>query len=549
MENQSPQQPMNQRPEGEPLSQENNVQGSPPETINPLQGSNETSSSPDVHHTYAAEQAPQQPAGLQDTSDEPAIRQPGPSEHIPFTYPDTSTPYSSPQGAPSSSYQSGEPAAFTPGSASNWSYPPTPEQYHAWTPGQPTQPGEPGQFAQNAYGPAYMPNSQPGYAGIQPAGYTRPAPPPRRGVRTGSIVALIALLAVIFATGIFAGWQFGHGDSNAANGNSLQSNNNSSVTIPNLSSSNVDAVREAVVHNVQPAIVQINVTSSSGQALGSGDIIDRRGYIVTNNHVVSNTSSITVTLSNGTTLPANLVGTDSADDLAVIKVVPPSSGLTTIPLGDSSALKVGQTVLAIGSPLGNSETVTNGIISALQRNVSESNTGPTLPDAIQTDAPINPGNSGGALVDLQGHLIGIPTLTAVNTDTNTPANGLGFAIPANRVKFIAEQLVNDGQVTHTGRAIIGVTVTSVNQAVAQQANLSVKSGVLVVSVTSGGPAQKAGVQTNDVIQQVNDTTVQSTSDLSRVLLASKPGDNVALKIYRGSQQMTINVTLGELAAN
>jgi S1-C subfamily serine protease len=237
------------------------------------------------------------------------------------------------------------------------------------------------------------------------------------------------------------------------------------------------------------------------------------------------------------------------DDLAVISITPPAGGLSTVTMGDSSQLKPGQEVLAIGSPLGNAETVTRGIISALNRNVAEGQNGPTLPDAIQTDAPINPGNSGGALVDLQGNLIGMPTLNAVDTEFNTPANGLGFAIPVNRIRFIAQQIITDGHVTHTGRSILGITVTTITSALAEQRHLSVSSGVLVVDTTAGGPAASAGLKANDVITQLGDRTINSTNDLSAALLQQKPGDSVALKINRGGQQLTLNVTLGELPAS
>jgi S1-C subfamily serine protease len=244
-----------------------------------------------------------------------------------------------------------------------------------------------------------------------------------------------------------------------------------------------------------------------------------------------------------------VVGTDPVDDIAVIKITPPSSGLTTLTLGDSSQLRPGQEVLAIGSPLGNAETVTSGIISALNRNVSEGQGGPTLPDAIQTDAPINPGNSGGALVDMQGNLVGMPTLNAVDTEFNTPANGLGFAIPVNRIRYIAQQIITDGRVSHTGRAILGVVVTNITRTLAAQNHLSVNSGVLVVDVTASGPAASAGLRTGDVIVQVGNRTINNTTDLSSTLLQQKPGNNISLKVYRGSQQQTVNVTLGELAVS
>src|SRR5438445_144249 len=153
---------------------------------------------------------------------------------------------------------------------------------------------------------------------------------------------------------------------------------------------------------------------------------------------------------NGTNLPAQLVGTDPADDLAVVKINPPSKGLTVATIGDSSKLTVGQDVMAIGNPLGITQTVTHGIISALGRNVSEGQGGATIPNAIQTDAAINPGNSGGALVDMQGNLIGIPTLTAIDPEFNTPASGVGFAIPSNRLATIVPQIISNGSMPQNG---------------------------------------------------------------------------------------------------
>jgi len=173
-------------------------------------------------------------------------------------------------------------------------------------------------------------------------------------------------------------------------------------------------------------------------------IIDSRGYIDTNNHVVSGALTIQVILSNGTKEAAQLTGTDAADDLAVLKIAVPPAGLSVATLGNSAQLQVGQAVIAIGNPLGDTETVTNGIVSALKRSVSEGPGGATIQNAIQTDAAINPGNSGGALVDLQGNVVGIPTLTAIDPEFNTPANGVGFAIPSNRVKSVVTQLIQTG---------------------------------------------------------------------------------------------------------
>ncbi len=321
------------------------------------------------------------------------------------------------------------------------------------------------------------------------------------------------------------------------------------MTVPPLSGNNVQAVRVAVIQKVSPAVVQVNVTTQSGGAIGSGVIIDKRGYIVTNNHVVSGAQSLTVTLYDGSKLPAQLTGTDPADDLAVIKITPPATGLIVAQLGDSSKLQVGQEVLVIGNPLGITQTVTNGIVSALGRNVSEGQGGATIPNAIQTDAPINPGNSGGALVDLVGNLVGIPTLTAIDPEFNTPANGVGFAIPSNRVAFIVPQIIQTGSVSHTGRAVMGISVTTVDPTVQAQDNLSVDHGVLIVNMTTNSAAAAAGLKPGDVIVQVDSTTVTDIQSLSDALLSKSPGEKVTVKAYRGSQQLTFNVTLGELQSN
>jgi S1-C subfamily serine protease len=296
----------------------------------------------------------------------------------------------------------------------------------------------------------YQAPTQPAPTSYQDAPGPMPPVSPRRStgrVRTGAVIALTLLLAVVLGVGLFAGWQFSRTGNTGTNTAVSQSGTGSATTAPALTGNNIEAVREAVIAKVRPAVVQVNVSTSNGSALGSGVIIDRRGYIVTNNHVVDGSQGIEVVLYNGTRLQAQLVGTDPADDLAVLKITPPSSGLTVITLGDSSKLQVGQEVLAIGNPLGITQTVTNGIISALGRSVSEGQGGATIANAIQTDAPINPGNSGGALVDLQGNLVGIPTLSAIDPEFNTPANGVGFAIPSNRVASIVPQIIQTGSVT------------------------------------------------------------------------------------------------------
>lgn len=401
---------------------------------------------------------------------------------------------------------------------------------------------------QQVPGPDHTPETSyqpvPGQAQTPP-----PTPPvqPRRsggGLRTGAILIMALVLLLVLGIGIFAGWQFGR----SANSSTSQPATGPAATVPQLGNNNVQTVREAVIAKERPTVVQVNVTTQKGGSLGSGVIIDKRGYIVTNNHVVDGEQSMTVTLYDGSKLPAQLTGTDPADDLAVVKVTPPAGGLTVAKLGDSSKLQVGQEVLAIGNPLGITQTVTNGIVSALGRNVSEGPGGGTIPNAIQTDAAINPGNSGGALVDLQSDLVGIPTLTAIDPEFNTPANGVGFAIPSNRVAFIVPQIIQNGSVTHTGRAALGVSVATVDPTLAAQDNLSVDHGALIVSVTPNGAAASAGLQPKDVIVQVDNKQIIDVASLGDALLSKSPGDTVTVKVYRGNQQMTFNVKLGELQA-
>jgi len=364
-------------------------------------------------------------------------------------------------------------------------------------------------------------------------------PPPQSSrvwLRTSALLLLTLVLATVFITGLFAGWQFGKDSATSV----AQPASKTEAPPASANTGNVETIREAVIASVRPAVVQVNVATQQGQGLGSGVIIDPRGYIITNNHVVDKASQIQVMLFDGTLLPAQVVGTSSPDDLAVLKITPPKTGLTVAKLGDSSQLRVGQEVLAIGNPLGITQTVTNGIVSALNRTVG------TIPGAIQTDAPINPGNSGGALVDLQGKLIGIPTSTAIDPQFKTPANGVGFAIPANRVQFIAPQIIEMGKVTNSGRAALGVNVTSVDPMLAARNGLSTDHGALIVEVVSGGGAAQAGLRPGDVIVRVENKEINDVSSLTDALVSKKPGDKALVHIYRGNQQQMLNVKLGEL---
>jgi len=244
---------------------------------------------------------------------------------------------------------------------------------------------------------------------------------------------LTPLLVATFVIGGFAGWVVGGVRS------SPSVNSTSGLTTGTL-----DTEREAIVAKVKPTVVEMHVTLTNGSAIGSGVIVDSGGYIITNNHVVNGAISILVMLFDGTNESARLIGTDAADDLALVKIAVPPGGLSVATLGDSSQVKAGQEALCFGNPLGDAGTVTDGIVSALDRTVSEGPGGTTIQNAIQTDAAINPGNSGGALVDLHGNVVGIPTLTAIDPEFNAPANGVGFAIPSDRVKSMMTQFISTG---------------------------------------------------------------------------------------------------------
>jgi putative serine protease PepD len=294
-----------------------------------------------------------------------------------------------------------------------------------------------------------------------------------------------------------------------------------------------------VVKKVLPSVVLIR----TADGLGSGVVLDKKGNIVTNAHVAGNAEEFQVQLA-GNTSPrsAKLVGTYPADDLAVIRVGN-TSGLTPATFGDSDQAQAGDVVLAIGNPLGLSGSVTQGIVSATDRAVTEPATdgaaAATLPGAIQTSAPINPGNSGGALVSASGQVIGIPTLAAGSPQGGGQAQGIGFAIPSNLARDIATQLIETGHVTNSHRAAIGAEVSTVLGADGSP------GGVGVVTVTDGGAADRAGLRAGDVITAAGNTETPDTTALSQVLAAASPGDKVALTVSRDGAERTVQVTLGE----
>jgi putative serine protease PepD len=294
-----------------------------------------------------------------------------------------------------------------------------------------------------------------------------------------------------------------------------------------------------VVRQVLPSVVLIRTANG----LGSGVVLDDKGNIVTNAHVAGNATKFEVQLS-GDPQPreARLVGSYPASDLAVIQV-DDRAGLVPATFGDSDKARVGDVVLAVGNPLGLSGSVTEGIISAAGRVVTEPasarSPGTMLPDAIQTSAPINPGHSGGALVNTAGQVIGIPT-AAASGPQGGQAQGIGFAIPANLARDIAGQLITSGHVTSTHRAAIGAQIANLTRAGGTTA------GPGIVSVTSGGPADRAGLGAGDVIQAVGQTRTPDATALTGALAARHPGQAVPVTVDRGGQTVTVQVTLGEL---
>ncbi|SHL87061.1 S1C family serine protease [Actinacidiphila paucisporea] len=296
------------------------------------------------------------------------------------------------------------------------------------------------------------------------------------------------------------------------------------------------------VKNVLPSVVQI----TTEQDLGSGVVYDGKGDIVTNAHVIGSATSFQVSLATGgSPLGAKLVASFPANDLAVIRLTSPPKGLKPADFGDSGKVAVGQIVLAMGNPLGLSSSVTQGIVSATGRTVSEGSadggTGATIPDMVQTSAAINPGNSGGALVNLDNQVIGIPTLAATDPQFGSgAAPGIGFAIPASTVKRIADQIIKHGKVTDSGRAALGVTVRGVVDQNQQPA------GVAIVSVSKGGAAAKAGLRSGDVITKVGGTPITTVQSLTTVLASLTPGTKVAVTYDRDGATKTAQVTLTSL---
>lgn len=306
-----------------------------------------------------------------------------------------------------------------------------------------------------------------------------------------------------------------------------------------------------------PGVVTLHVSGSAESGTGTGFVLDSKGHILTNNHVVAPAGSaghITVTFSGGETASAEIVGKDSGYDLAVVKVRG-VSGLKPLALGNSDNVRVGDPVVAIGAPFDLSNTVTSGIISAKQRPITaggEKGDGSDVSyvDALQTDAPINPGNSGGPLVDTQARVIGINSaIRAADSGSGLDGGqsgsiGLGFAIPVNQAKRVAEELINTGKATHP---VIGVTLDM--QYTGDGAKVGGKSADGTSAVTPGGPADKAGIRAGDVITQVQGQRVHSGEELIIKIRAHRPGDRLDLRLTRGGKERSMTLTLGSASGS
>lgn len=321
----------------------------------------------------------------------------------------------------------------------------------------------------------------------------------------------------------------------------------------------------SIYEKCSPAVVNINtqvtgvnwflepIIQDGGS--GSGSIIDKLGYVLTNVHVIKNASKIYVSLSDGTQYEAQIIGQDADSDLAVIKFNPPQgTELQTIPFGDSTKLKVGQKVIAIGNPYGFDRTMTTGIISALGRPIKDSSTSRIIRNMIQTDTAINPGNSGGPLLDTNGNMIGINTIIYSNSGSSA---GIGFSVPAETAIRVASDLVKYGKVR---RGILEISVVQLNNTIANYANLDISRGLLVSRTTKGGNADKAGVIQGtqavrygysnsviylggDIITKIDNISISSIADYYSALESKRPGDNVTVTLHRNRKDRTVIIKL------
>ncbi len=397
-----------------------------------------------------------------------------------------------------------------------------------------------------------QPNFHPYYSAPAPS-YTpapaAPQPSPKKPRRKGSLLAGFVAVAVLSA-GIGGGAALTANHFLNPQAGEASSSQAVSTQVVQASANNPDWTATAAA--VDDAVVAIQVNGRSGTGQGSGVVIDAQGHIITNNHVISGAgtnSQITVTLGDHS-YSASVVGTDPSTDLAVIKLNEIPDNLTVAQWGDSSALTVGQPVMAVGNPLGLSDTVTTGIISALNRPVTtqavsdsmgDQGSGVVVTSAIQTNAAINPGNSGGALVDSSGALIGITssiaTLTSTASSSGQSGNiGIGFAIPAAQARYVAEQLIATGKVQH---AQLGID--------ANNGTANSQLGATVEDVVAGSAAEAAGLQVGDLITALDGQSVVGSESLVALVRNSEVGQTVSLTVLRDGQTLTLSATLGAAA--
>ena len=411
-------------------------------------------------------------------------------------------------------------------------YPPTTDYGRSpYAPLEPA-PSEPAPFdAPPSYG-------QPPTYGAPPVfGAPRPERPRRGRARTAALVTAVALLSGAAGGGVVA---LTDGPDPVAPAAGVTNAAPVSAESPSTGST-LDV--EAVLARVEPAVVTIRTKAVGADSFmepvaqsgtGTGFVIREDGIIVTNSHVVEGATQITVAMSDGRSLPAQVLGRDALVDLAVIKV--DAEGLPTAELGDSNAIRVGAPVVAIGAALGlpGGPTVTTGIVSALDRSIT-TNAGGRLENVIQTDAAINPGNSGGPLVDATGRVIGINSAGAPSGEN------IGFAISISGAKSTIDALTEGETVA---RPFIGVQTAPVDEGVRQQFGLQAASGALVIGITPGSPAESAGLAPGDVITRIGDTSVDAPDDISSALQGRKPGDALTLEVQRGADTRTVDVELG-----
>ena len=389
--------------------------------------------------------------------------------------------------------------------------------------------------------------------GQNPQGPQGPAQPNRPGLSKTANAIVVAVVAALVAAALCLGLGYA-------------AITNGWVTVPTSSSlSNVTSNKsgsgsaaaktgeapdwQTVASDVSGSVVSIQTTMANGTAKGSGAIIDTEGHIITNNHVISGAQQIQVTLANGNIYSAQLVGTDTTTDLAVIKLDNPPSGLKAVEFADSDKLAVGETVMAIGNPLGYDDTATTGIVSALNRpvTVTDDNNNEIVTNAVQIDAAINPGNSGGPTFNAAGQVIGINSSIASTATSSDSAGsiGIGFAIPSNLVKRVADEIIKDGSVKHVALGVVIKSDTVEADGVTRGGATITKSSATGSAVVSGGPADKAGLKEGDTIVAFNGNAVNNNYSLLGFVRAAALGDKATLTIVRDGKTMDVDVTLDQ----